>query len=199
MFQMSELTEQFLALSVSSPLIPSLPDNVTIDIVARVPVSHYPTLSLTFTAGLQAALQTSVTTALQTALHENRIQQAAQGANPQNQRNQQEAREEESEDEVQLRTAYDPKQRCWSVVNGLQDFLVAETAGSFRSRTVNYGAKRLALFFSKKHDGNDTIFCAEIALERRQGGEIRGKLDSCDGVIEDVGPFHLVKFVSVTV
>uniref|UniRef100_A0A0D3E0Q2 F-box domain-containing protein n=1 Tax=Brassica oleracea var. oleracea TaxID=109376 RepID=A0A0D3E0Q2_BRAOL len=43
---MSELTEQFLALSVSSPLIPSLPDNVTIDIVARVPVSHYPTLSL---------------------------------------------------------------------------------------------------------------------------------------------------------
>ncbi|XP_048623031.1 uncharacterized protein LOC125592285 [Brassica napus] len=58
----------------------------------------------TFTAGLQAALQTSVTTALQTALHENRIQQAAQGANPQNQRNQQEAREEESEDEVQLRT-----------------------------------------------------------------------------------------------
>ena len=53
----------------------------------------------TFTAGLQAALQTSVTTALQTALHENRIQQAAQGANPQNQRNQQEAREEESDDE----------------------------------------------------------------------------------------------------
>ena len=46
--------------------------------------------------------------------------------------------------------AYDPKQRCWSVVNGLQDFLVAETAGSFRSKTVNYGAKRLALFFSKK-------------------------------------------------
>ncbi|CAF2124963.1 unnamed protein product [Brassica napus] len=38
---MSELME----LSVS-PLIPSLPDDVTLDIVARVPRSHYPTLSL---------------------------------------------------------------------------------------------------------------------------------------------------------
>ncbi|CAN6808710.1 unnamed protein product [Brassica oleracea] len=38
---MSELME----LS-SSPLIPSLPDDVTVDIVARVPRSHYPTLSL---------------------------------------------------------------------------------------------------------------------------------------------------------
>ncbi|KAF3542926.1 hypothetical protein DY000_02007180 [Brassica cretica] len=28
------------------PLIPSLPDDLTIDIVARVPISHYPTLSL---------------------------------------------------------------------------------------------------------------------------------------------------------
>ncbi|WZZ12062.1 F-box/kelch-repeat protein At4g38940-like [Brassica napus] len=99
-----------------------------------------------------------------------------------------------------LLRAYDPKQRCWSVVNGLEDFLAAETAGSLLwSRTVNYGAKRLALFFTKGHDDSDTIFCAEIALERGQGGEIRGKLDSCDGVIQEVGPFHLVKFVSVTV
>ena len=42
---MSENMEQFLELSVS-PLIPSLPDDVTVDIVARVPRSHYPTLSL---------------------------------------------------------------------------------------------------------------------------------------------------------
>ncbi|XP_056861769.1 F-box/kelch-repeat protein At4g38940-like [Raphanus sativus] len=42
---MSENMEQFSELSVS-PLIPSLPDDVALDIVARVPRSHYPTLSL---------------------------------------------------------------------------------------------------------------------------------------------------------
>ncbi|CAH8336178.1 unnamed protein product [Eruca vesicaria subsp. sativa] len=42
---MSENMEQFVELPVS-PLIPSLPDDVTLDIVARVPRSHYPTLSL---------------------------------------------------------------------------------------------------------------------------------------------------------
>ncbi|CDY68833.1 BnaAnng28490D [Brassica napus] len=33
---MSELMEQFLALSVSPPLIPSLPDDITVDIVAAL-------------------------------------------------------------------------------------------------------------------------------------------------------------------
>jgi len=94
--------------------------------------------------------------------------------------------------------AYDPKQRCWSVVNGLKDFLAVETADSVRSHAVSYGEKKLALFFHKNHDGKEVIFCAEIALERRQGGEIWGQKESCDVVIED-GMFDMVKFVSVTV
>ncbi|KAJ4905911.1 F-box/kelch-repeat protein [Raphanus sativus] len=95
--------------------------------------------------------------------------------------------------------AYDPKQGCWSVVNGLEEFLaVEETARSWGSKTVNYGDKKLALFFPGDHDGKEVIFCAEIALERRQGGEIWGKVDSCDVVIEDV-LFGTLKCVSVTV
>ncbi|WZZ21247.1 LOW QUALITY PROTEIN: hypothetical protein YC2023_122634 [Brassica napus] len=42
LFRMSENMEQ----SPPSLLIPSLPDDVTVDIVARVPRSHYPSLSL---------------------------------------------------------------------------------------------------------------------------------------------------------
>ncbi|CAN6808711.1 unnamed protein product [Brassica oleracea] len=94
--------------------------------------------------------------------------------------------------------AYDPKQRCWSVVNGLKEFLAVETAHSVWSDAVSYGEKKLALFFHKNHDGKEVICCAEIALERRQGGEIWGQKESCDVVIED-GLFDMVKFVSVTV
>lgn len=57
----------------------------------------------------------------------------------------------------------------------------------------------MALFFTKRRDGNDVICCAEIGLERRQdGGEIWGKVLSCDVVFED-GLLSIVKCVSVTV
>ncbi|XP_048636127.1 LOW QUALITY PROTEIN: F-box/kelch-repeat protein At4g38940 [Brassica napus] len=95
--------------------------------------------------------------------------------------------------------AYDPKQMCWSVVNGLEEFLaVKTTAHTIWSNAVSYGEKKLALFFLEIHDGRQVICCAEIALERRQGGEIRGKMESCDVVIED-GLFEMARFVSVTV
>ncbi|CAN6808861.1 F-box/kelch-repeat protein At4g38940-like [Brassica napus] len=81
--------------------------------------------------------------------------------------------------------AYDPKQSCWSVVRGLGEFLAAETTGSQWPNTVNYGAKKLALFFPKIHEGKEMICCAEIALEKRQGGEIWGKMEYCDVVIDD--------------
>ncbi|KAJ4906005.1 F-box/kelch-repeat protein [Raphanus sativus] len=99
---------------------------------------------------------------------------------------------------VKVLRAYDPKLSCWTVVNGLEEFLPVETARSWGSKTVNYGDKKLALFFPGDHDGKEVIFCAEIALERRQGGEIWGKVESCDVVIEDV-MFRSLKWVSVTV
>ncbi|CAH8375876.1 unnamed protein product [Eruca vesicaria subsp. sativa] len=94
--------------------------------------------------------------------------------------------------------AYDPKENSWSVVNGLEEFLAVETARSRWSLTVNYGPKKLALFFPKKRDGEKLICCAEIALERHQGGEIWGKVQWCHIVIGD-GLFDMVKVVAVTV
>ncbi|CAH2071115.1 unnamed protein product [Thlaspi arvense] len=75
--------------------------------------------------------------------------------------------------------AYDPKQRYWRVVKGLEE-LLSKTTGSSGSRTVRYGGK-LALFFHKTPLRE--IWCAEIALERRQEGEIWGKVQWCNGVM----------------
>ncbi|CAH8360606.1 unnamed protein product [Eruca vesicaria subsp. sativa] len=94
--------------------------------------------------------------------------------------------------------AYDQKQSRWSVVNGLEEFLASKCALSKRPNVVKCGEKKLALFFPKKHDGKEVFFCAEIALERRQGGEIWGNVESCDVVIED-GLFDMVQCVAVTV
>ncbi|KAJ4874115.1 F-box/kelch-repeat protein [Raphanus sativus] len=94
--------------------------------------------------------------------------------------------------------AFDPTKQspCWSVVNGLEEFFAVEETD--RSRVVKCGEKMLALFFTKIHDAKKkVIFCAEIALGRRQG-EIWGKVLSCDVVFED-GLFDMVKCVSVTV
>ncbi|CAA7044193.1 unnamed protein product [Microthlaspi erraticum] len=81
-------------------------------------------------------------------------------------------------DENKLR-AYDPKQRCWSVVQGLEELLSRMARISY-TNTASYGGK-LAIFFHIKTE----IWCAEIALERRQGVEIWGKMQWCDVVIDD--------------
>ncbi|XP_024010383.1 F-box/kelch-repeat protein At4g38940 [Eutrema salsugineum] len=88
--------------------------------------------------------------------------------------------------------AYDPKQRCWIDVTGLEE-LLPKTACT---DTVSYGGK-LALFFRNNGDAQK-IWCAEIALERCQGGEILGKVQWCD-VVTDDGNFHMVKCLTVTV
>ncbi|CAA7036542.1 unnamed protein product [Microthlaspi erraticum] len=80
--------------------------------------------------------------------------------------------------------AYDPKKRCWGVVNGLDD-LLAKTRGSLsQAEAVSYCGK-LALFFLKKvvRRPEGEIWCAEISLRRRQGGEIWGKVEWCHHVL----------------
>ncbi|KAG2308323.1 hypothetical protein Bca4012_082618 [Brassica carinata] len=94
--------------------------------------------------------------------------------------------------------AYDPKQSRWSVVNGLEEFLASECAQLKWSKWVKCGEKKMALFFPKKYVGKEVICCAEIALERRQGGEIWGNIESCDVVIKE-GLFDMVECVAVTV
>ncbi|CAH2071121.1 unnamed protein product [Thlaspi arvense] len=94
--------------------------------------------------------------------------------------------------------AYDPKQRCWRAVKGLEE-LLSKMADSWGSRTVSYGGK-LALFFHKYHLRTKVaIWCAEISLERRQGGEIWGKVQWCDVVFDGDKSFYVEKCLDVLV
>ncbi|KAF2614331.1 hypothetical protein F2Q70_00013060 [Brassica cretica] len=53
--------------------------------------------------------------------------------------------------------AFDPKQSRWSAVNGLEEFLAVEvTNQSMWSKVVKCREKRLALFFPKKREGNES-------------------------------------------
>ncbi|KAJ4865913.1 F-box/kelch-repeat protein [Raphanus sativus] len=76
-------------------------------------------------------------------------------------------------------STYDPKLRCWGLVKGLGKLL----SGMCWIHAANYGGK-LVLFFAKaifngrrNVTSSKEICCAEISLERRQGGEIWGKVE----------------------
>lgn len=85
--------------------------------------------------------------------------------------------------------AYDPKQRSWGVVKGLEGLL---PEGCSWSNTVSYNCGKMALFLQKNE-----IWCAEIAVEKRGGGEIWGKVEWCDVVLG--GNFHIMDCVAVNV
>ncbi|CAH2060072.1 unnamed protein product [Thlaspi arvense] len=78
---------------------------------------------------------------------------------------------------------YNPKQRCWGVVNGLED-LLAETIPVWWSKTVSYGG-RLVFLFRKEEEEEDRceIWCAEISLERRKEERFGVKLSGVTGKI----------------
>ncbi|CAH8320115.1 unnamed protein product [Eruca vesicaria subsp. sativa] len=98
------------------------------------------------------------------------------------------------EDEGCLRV-YDPKQKCWGVVKGLEG-LLAEMGRPYWLKTACFGGK-LALYFGKTEEEPSKMWCAEILLEKRQGGEIWGKVEWCHQVIEAAEPFFFRVSVSV--
>ncbi|KAF8068499.1 hypothetical protein N665_1148s0016 [Sinapis alba] len=96
---------------------------------------------------------------------------------------------------------YDPKERRWGVVNGLEE-LLAEIRTLYWTDTVRFG-RNLALYFLKREEepSSETIqkiWCAEISLGRRQGGDSWGKVEWCDHVLT-AGKFCSVKSLSVMV
>ncbi|KAL0844060.1 hypothetical protein Bca101_017306 [Brassica carinata] len=97
-----------------------------------------------------------------------------------------------------LRT-YDPKQRRWGVVKGVEQ-LLAETKSCSPfawTEIVGYGRK-LVLFFSKEEVTRE-IWCAEISLERQKDEEgIWGKVEWCVRVMV-AGNFVGSKCVAVMV
>ncbi|EOA14519.1 hypothetical protein CARUB_v10027748mg [Capsella rubella] len=106
--------------------------------------------------------------------------------------------------------AYDTKLKVWGVVRGLERTATngpSLPTSSWWSYTMSCGGK-LVVFLPKERDRRNTIlgdrrnttagiWCAEISIERRQGGEIWGKVEWRDTVID--GDFFFVRCLAVTV
>ncbi|KAG2332951.1 hypothetical protein Bca52824_004131 [Brassica carinata] len=98
--------------------------------------------------------------------------------------------------------AYDRKHSCWQVVKGLEALLLDTTryrVEVWSPKTVSYDGK-LALFFHslrRREEKLREIWCAEILLETRQGGEIWGKVEWCESLA--TGNFRFMKALDVVV
>ncbi|CAH2071112.1 unnamed protein product [Thlaspi arvense] len=87
---------------------------------------------------------------------------------------------------------YDPKQRCWRVVRGLEE-LLSKMANSWSQRTVSYGGKMV-----RREQGSFALW--GLLWKRRQGGEFWGKVQWCDVVFNDGdGTFNLFTCIAVMV
>ncbi|KAL1190241.1 F-box/kelch-repeat protein [Cardamine amara subsp. amara] len=85
--------------------------------------------------------------------------------------------------------AYDPMQRSWGVVKGLEGLLPQACKWS---KAASYNGGKVVVFLQETET---EIWCAEIAVDRRQGGEIWGKVEWCDVVL--CGNFHIMDCVAV--
>lgn len=86
---------------------------------------------------------------------------------------------------------YDPELRSWGVVKGLEG-LLPEGCCSW-SKTASYGGGgRMVLFMQKEE-----IWCSEIVVERRQGGDIWGQVEWCEVVLG--GDFRIIDCLPVAV
>lgn len=87
---------------------------------------------------------------------------------------------------------YDPNQRIWGVVKGLKNLPLGG-----KGYLMVVCGKKLILFLENSDNFEKTkSWCAEITVERRQGGEIWGKVECCDLVL--VGSKDISKCLVVT-
>ncbi|XP_009141423.1 F-box/kelch-repeat protein At4g38940 [Brassica rapa] len=97
-----------------------------------------------------------------------------------------------------LRT-YDSKQRYWGAVKGLDlEELVPERNPHWIDTVSSYSGK-LALIFTYEGRTPYYLWSAEISLERRQGGEILGKVEWCDEVPVADNLLQVLRFLAVMV
>ncbi|KAL0728801.1 hypothetical protein Bca4012_024894 [Brassica carinata] len=100
---------------------------------------------------------------------------------------------------------YDTDKTMWRDLKGLVGLPKFPTHGhgSFVKLT-GYGGGKMMVFWNRNLSTDmfqrDTIFCAEIALERRNGDccDIWGKLEWCDGVLSVPVATEFVKVLAVT-
>ncbi|CAF1861693.1 hypothetical protein Bca4012_033136 [Brassica carinata] len=91
--------------------------------------------------------------------------------------------------------AYDPERKCWQVVKGLDDLLAEiRRAACCWLQTVSYGGK-LVLLYGK---GEFSWLTKEVSLEIRKGGQIWGKVYQwCDDHALIAGNFIIRKSLDV--
>lgn len=86
---------------------------------------------------------------------------------------------------------YDPKEKTWRPVKGVSLGRLPSYLVSNNSEMDNFGGKLVILgsnhsYFTGNCIGEEGIWCAMIALERREGGEIWGNVESLDCVLGDI-------------
>ncbi|RID74636.1 LOW QUALITY PROTEIN: hypothetical protein BRARA_B01724 [Brassica rapa] len=92
--------------------------------------------------------------------------------------------------------AYDSKKRCWKAVEGLEELLAVIRVRKL-FKTLRYGERLLFLFSIEETIGvAEEICCAEISMERRQGGQIFGKVEWFDRDLI-TGNFDVIKPLDV--
>ena len=96
---------------------------------------------------------------------------------------------------------YDPKERRWGVVKGL-DELLAGIGFPYWTYIVRYSSNLVFYFRNREEEPSraktQKIWYAEISLGRRHGCDIWGKLEWCEQVMT-VGEFTSVKSLGVMV
>ncbi|ESQ30391.1 hypothetical protein EUTSA_v10012053mg [Eutrema salsugineum] len=85
---------------------------------------------------------------------------------------------------------YDPKDGKWRPVRGVNGLPCNVYGYAYESKMANLGGKLVILVNNQSqwwdYNGEKQIWCVEIALETRQGGEIWGKLESVDLVLTTI-------------
>ncbi|XP_010451194.1 PREDICTED: F-box/kelch-repeat protein At4g25710-like [Camelina sativa] len=91
---------------------------------------------------------------------------------------------------------YDPQVRTWSNVMGLVGLPKLPPDDPF-VKMANYGGK-LVVLWNRPHVSTDMLWCAEIALERRNTCEIWGKVEWYDPMVEVPTLVSINKALSAT-
>lgn len=93
---------------------------------------------------------------------------------------------------------YDPKIKIWETLKG-RDLEKLSSFPADVTQVADYGGK-LAVLWNRKND-DKTIWCAVIALEKRQGGTIWGTLEWFDAVSttsSDCEPYRVTHLAAAT-
>ncbi|CAA7054617.1 unnamed protein product [Microthlaspi erraticum] len=97
---------------------------------------------------------------------------------------------------------FDSKERVWRTLKGLNSLPIIPVYAQSYVRMVDNGGKIAVLwqaYVSGKIPREKQIWCAEIAIDKRQGGEICGRVEWLDVVATTDAQYHLTHALATTV